>query len=333
MIKKITLTLLILVLALSTACSKKEEESESRTVSYDELGLTYTTPDAWREFEETNIYPSAYSMDGIFAVIDYSYVTADDYEKYLTREIDSLNGYLFSICKIVVIEEANTEHENVDLVFSNYDTIEKAASQKGYDYYVLYDNNEANFLKGDDYENYEKITNAVPELVESVSVYDFDSTLLEAKTEEAGKMLTFITKTLEGEDINSSVFGEYDLTLFNIWGTNAYPQIDEHKVLQEVYEWIKNENLNVNIIMAVTDTPSPENEAVALQAKADAGAEFTSIMLDETLAKWVTNNISGVPTTVLVNNEAIIISDKIEGKQDAETYKNYISLALEELNK
>ena len=66
----------------------------------------------------------------------------------------------------------------------------------------------------------------------------------------------------------------------------------------------------------------------ALKAKSDAGAEFTSIMLDTTLAKWVTNNLNGIPTTVLVDNEAVIISDKIEGIQDADFYKNAISSAL-----
>ena len=64
-----------LMMALCTACGKKEEVKESRTVSYDELGLTYTTPDAWREFETTNLYPSAYSTNGVFAVIDYSNTT------------------------------------------------------------------------------------------------------------------------------------------------------------------------------------------------------------------------------------------------------------------
>lgn len=333
MIKKITALFLILILALSCACTKNEEEVESRTVSYDELGLTYTTPDEWREFEETNLYPSAYSQEGIFAIIDYSYVVGKDYEDFLSRKTDSLNGLLFPICKIVTIEDKNENHENVSLLFSDFDITEKAASQDGYSYYVLYDyNGSLSYLSDEDKAGYDKMAAAVPSLIESISVYPFDNTALEQNTENANSVITFLTKTLEGDDINSSVFADYDLTLFNIWGTNAYPDIDEHAVLQEVYEWIEEEGLKVNIIMAVTDTPSEENEEVALKAKNDADAAFTSIMLDQTLAAWITNNINGIPTTFLVDNEATIISDKVEGTQTAEFYKTFIKYALDNMN-
>ena len=329
MFKKVSVFILALSMALCTACGKKEEVKESRTVSYEELGLTYTTPDAWREFETTNLYPSAFSMDDIFTVIDYSYITEEDYARYMNREADNIEQFLSSICKIVVVESEKADSKNATTLFSLYENVEKVADNEGYEYYVLYNYLNNNIvLPEKDQVNYEKMVEAVPELISSVSVFDFDDTLLAANTEEAGKMITFISKTLEGRDINSSVFADYDLTLLNFWGTNAYPKIDEHAVLQEVYEWIEEEGLNVNIIMAVTDTPSAENEAVALQAKADADAKFTSIMLDDTLAKWVINNLEGIPTTVLVDNEAIIITDKTEGVKTAEEYKELITEAL-----
>ncbi|MBE6007891.1 MAG: hypothetical protein E7235_01685 [Lachnospiraceae bacterium] len=332
MLKKVSVLILVLSLALCSACGKKEEVKESRTVSYEELGLTYTTPDAWREFESKNLHFSAYNMEDIFTVIDYSYITEEDYDKYLQREANSIDGFLMSICKIVVIEAKNSDSKNVNTLFSLYDDVVKAAENDGYEYYVIYNyNGKENFLPEKDTENYKKMVETVPELISSVKAFDFDDTLLAKKTEEAAKMITFITKTLEGEDINSSVFAGYDLTLLNFWGTNAYPKINEHAVLQEVYEWIEQEGLNVNIIMAVTDTPSAENESIALQAKADAGAEFTSIMLDDTLAKWVLNNLNGIPTTVFVNNEAIIISNKTEGVKTADQYKELIIEALKEV--
>ena len=139
MFKKITVILIALIMAFCTACGKKEEVKESRYVSYDELGLSYTTPDAWREFETTNLYPSAYSVDGVFAIIDYSYVTEEDYEKYLSREIDSLDGTSFNICKIAVIENKGAQlSSTATTIFDDFDEVVKADSQDGYDYYVLY---------------------------------------------------------------------------------------------------------------------------------------------------------------------------------------------------
>ncbi len=334
MIKKLSAIFLVLALALSTSCSKKEPSTEeSRTVSYNELGLTYTTPDEWREFEETNLYPYTYTQDGVFAVIDYSYVTEDDYDKYISREIDSLQQYLFTICKIAVVEENGISTVNVESLFSDFENIEKAASQDNFSYYVISGyNGSLDYLGEKDLANYEKMASAVPKLIESVETFPFDSTLLQTNTDKLNSIITFISKTLEGDDINSSIFAEYDLTLLNFWGTNAYPGIDEHAVLQEVYEWIEDEGLNVNIIMAVTDTPDKENEKIALKAKNDANAKFTSLVLDETLAKWVVQNINGIPTTVLVNNEAMVISDKVEGTQDAEFYKDFITYTLDNLN-
>jgi len=334
MFKKTAVLFLSLALVLCSACSNNMKEvKESRTVSYEELGITYTTPDAWREFEATNLYPSTFAMDDVFAIIDYSYITEEDYEKYISRETDSIESLLLSICKIVVISEDNAESKNISSLFSLYNDVVKVGSNDGYEYYISYNYiGSENFLPEKDKENYNKMVAAVPELIDSVSTFDFDDTILGKNTEEASKMITFITKTLEGNDINSSVFAEHDLTLLNFWGTNAYPSINEHAVLQEVYEWIETEGLNVNIIMAVTDTPDAENEAVALKAKADANAKFTSIMLDTTLANWVINNLDGIPTTVLVDNEAMIISEKIEGVKTADEYKQIILNGLETIN-
>jgi len=55
-------------------------------------------------------------------------------------------------------------------------------------------------------------------------------------------------------------------------------------------------------------------------------------MLDTTLANWVINNLDGIPTTVLVDNEAMIISEKIEGVKTADEYKQIILNGLETIN-
>ena len=339
MLKKFFIGALISVMALTAGCSKGSgdtidvTESDSRTVSYDELGLTYTTPAVWREYESTNVYPTAFTQEDIFSVIDYSYVIGDDYVRYLSGQLSSLDDDLTSICKIVILKAENEDCPNMAFMLSDYKNYEKVASQQGYDYYVLYDyDGNMDYLPDEDRANYDKLVAAVPELIESISVFEFDDTLLAARTEKANKTITFITKTLEGDDINSSVFADYDLTLVNVWGTNAYPDIDEHAVLQEVYKWIKESGLKVNIIMVVADTPSNENEIIALNAKHAANAEFTSIMPDATLAKWLTNNLEGIPTTFMVDNNAQVVSKKMLGAHDAEYYEGFITYTLETLN-
>jgi len=139
MFKKTAVLFLSLALVLCSACSNNMKEvKESRTVSYEELGITYTTPDAWREFEATNLYPSTFAMDDVFAIIDYSYITEEDYEKYISRETDSIESLLLSICKIVVISEDNAESKNISSLFSLYNDVVKVGSNDGYEYYISY---------------------------------------------------------------------------------------------------------------------------------------------------------------------------------------------------
>ncbi len=51
-------------------------------------------------------------------------------------------------------------------------------------------------------------------------------------------------------------------------------------------------------------------------------------MTDETLANWIVQNLEGLPTTILVNNQAQVIGEHIQGIQSVENYMNIIESAL-----
>ena len=85
---------------------------------------------------------------------------------------------------------------------------------------------------------------------------------------------------------------------------------------------------NVQLIQVVIDTPQKEAEQIAKQAKQEANADFTSIMTDETLANWIVQNLEGLPTTILVNNQAQVIGEHIQGIQSVENYMNIIESVL-----
>ena len=80
----------------------------------------------------------------------------------------------------------------------------------------------------------------------------------------------------------------------------------------------------------VIDTPQPEAEQIAKQAKQESNADFISIMTDETLGNWIVQNLEGLPTTILVNNQAQVIGEQIQGIQSLENYMNMIENALAE---
>ena len=322
--------LLLSFLFLLGGCNKKEPEG--RLVTLEEIGLSYRTPGVWMDYEETNLYPLATSEDGIFAKVTYFYITDTGLESIINgASSEELMPLLHDICTIAVLKEENKTLQNVKELFAMYDKQELAAEQNGYSYYALFEyNGDLSDLSDTEKQQYDDLAQAVPTLVDSIAAFDFDDTALEQKSEELGRTITFISKTLEGEDINSSVFADYTLTMVNFWGTNAYPNINEQETLQELYEKLE-DYPQVHLISAITDTPSPENEAVALKAKQEAKGQFTSLMMDETLATWVVNHLQGIPTTIFVDENAKIVGDYVEGVRTADEYMDEILTRLKEL--
>ena len=337
--KLIFLIAALSVLALSGCSSNQNDSSssatasssQSHTVELKELGLTYTTPAAWAEFETTNLYPLTIQSEGTLARIIYNYVKEEDISSMESAtDSSSYQSYLTPICEIMVAPTENFSNDTLKALTSLYENAENVSEQNGYSYYVLYPCT-ANTLEGKDLENYNKMAEAVPELIESISTEDFNPEDIKPiiDTDELKKYITFDTHTLEGEAINSTVFGDYDLTMVNFWGTYAIDKSNEQAVLEEVYQYCLGlKDKKVNVINAIVDTPSEENEKIVKELKTEAGCTFTTIVMDEVLANWAVENLEGVPTTIFVNSEGKIISDQIKGAKSAQTYIDDIEYYL-----
>lgn len=336
--KLIFLIAALSVLALSGCSSNQNDSSssatasssQSHTVELKELGLTYTTPAAWAEFETTNLYPLTIQSEGTLARIIYNYVKEEDISSMESAtDSSSYQSYLTPICEIMVAPTENFSNDTLKALTSLYENAENVSEQNGYSYYVLYPCT-ANTLEGKDLENYNKMAEAVPELIESISTEDFNPEDIKPiiDTDELKKYITFDTHTLEGEAINSTVFGDYDLTMVNFWGTYTYPDINETAVLAELDKQIKTME-GVNFMQVVIDTPSEEAEELALKIKAENGAEYTSVIPDKRLASWIVNNIEGIPTTVFVNNDAVVVGEPIQGVKTLDEYLTLLNAQLE----
>ena len=314
----------------SSQSTASQSAEESHTVVLDEVGLTYTTPAAWKEFEETNLFPLTIQSEGTLARIIYNYVKEGDIEKlYDISDPNDYETYLTPICEIMIASTENFTNGTLESLTSLYEKSQEVSTEGDYSYYVLYSCTYNN-LEGADLENFSKMAEAVPELIDSISTREFNPEDVKpvVDTDELKKYVTFDTKTLEGESITSSVFGDYDLTMVNFWGTYALETSNEQAVLQQVYETIKSEGKNVNLINAIVDTPSPENEETVKQLKAEAGGQFTTIIMDETLANWAVENLEGVPTTVFVDSTGKIVGDQVKGAKSANFYMKEINSRL-----
>lgn len=334
--KRFYLFLFVCVMLVFSGC-KKKEETNIRTVRQDAIGLEYTAPQQWEAFEESNILPpfsSATPDADIFAQIEYDFATEEILAEMAGRSPEeSIDDLKLPICEIAVVKEDKKESEGTKKRFAQFDTIEEVGNQQGFFYYVLSNYNGQTGLSEADTDLYEKIKTSVPALTASIRLYSFDTSAVEQKIETFENTISFVTKTLEGQDIDNTIFSRYDLTMVNFWASYCYPQIDETKTLQELSKQLE-KDYNVGFLQVVIDIPADaintsQDWKTAMKAKQDQNADFTSIVPDSVLSNWIVNHLEGLPTTVFVDKNGTIIGEPIKEVQTKEQYIEQLKKRLQ----
>ena len=333
--------LLVMSITLS-ACNTEKTQQQSisqneisdRTVQLDKCGLQYEAPQQWIAYEQTNMLPitNTTTEGDIYTQIQYNYVTDKEMEALSTLSNEtSVQQLLHPFGEILVFKQNKLESEAVQKEFALYQKQQKVASQKDYVYYMLSEyTGDISSLQGQDLKAYQTLSESMQTLKQTITVYPFDETIVAETINQIRRTISFVSTTLEGEAIDSSIFANADITVVNFWASYCYPNINETATLQQLKTELEKKYNNVQFIQVVIDTPQPEAEQIAKQAKQEANADFTSIMTDDTLANWIVQNLEGLPTTVLVNNQAQVIGEQIQGIQSLEKYINIIENALAE---
>ena len=299
---------------------------QERTITVEELGITYTLPKEWLKniVKNTSIYKE--SENDIFGEIKFIYATEENLEIISEPNFQgNIEYFTAPIARILVIKNEK-EGKNFESIKSEYNSIELIGENCGYTYYLLY-NYIGGLKKGNekDIKEYEKNISLVSKLKNSIKFNEFNPK--ETINEKTNK-LTFSTKTTEGDNINSNIFNNYDLTIVNFWGTYLYPDINETSILSELNEKIK-ETENINFIQVIIDTPSKDAEELISKIKSENNIKYTTIIPDENLSYWIINNLDGIPTTIFVNKNSIIIGETIKGTKTLEEYLEILRQNLE----
>lgn len=342
--KKFLLSLL-LVFTLSagilTGCGNSSTSSHiqvtdsSRTVRIEQLGLQYTLPEGWEDLYNSNIYIETIEGEDIFCRVTFDYITTDNYQLIADGNPNyDLSKMLNPVCEIAIIETDKIDgNAIISSHFTSFGEREIVGTQGDYTYYFLWDSKSEPLEPYTDKEQalLSVIKAYVKDLKNSIETFEFDPNALAEFKNRAMNTISFSTQTLEGEDINSTVFGGYDLTMIHFWGSYA-TEYDESQTMQDLYTKLQTDMPNVNLIEAVIDTPDEEANQAALEAKQRVNGQYTSIMLDQTLANWVTNNMVGVPTTIFVNTDGTIVGEAIQGTKSLDEYIAEIENRLETAN-
>lgn len=332
MIKKIALFLvLIMSFSILGGCGKKDtapaenKNTELKTdYRFEQCGLAYSLPMQWLEQENVNLIPVSFvdTAGEIYAKVEYDYAPSENLDEL--NNIDSqipVEELMIPIFTLLVVRDENVDSDTVQDEIDLYENCEELPLQDGFRFYYLTDYIGAvpKFTK-----NAEKIFDALkadlPLLRDSIETFVPDETVVKSQTEEDKKYLNFMSTTLDGDSITSTMFYDYDLTVVNFWASYCYPDINELDTLQSFYEQLKQKYPNVNFVQVIIDTPGEEAEQIVKKAQKEAGVTFTTIVPDQNMASWVIEHLQGLPTTIFVDNTGKPLSKKLEGVQDLGNY-------------
>ena len=142
---------------------------------------------------------------------------------------------------------------------------------------------------------------------------------------------TFSAVTLNGETVTESIFAEADLTVVNLWGTFCGPCIQEMPTLGILHKELE----NVQVLGIVLDCNNqfggvdPDQAALAADIMEQAGANYPSLVLNESLAAIGMANFQYIPTTMFVNKDGNVVGSEIVGAMDETAWRQTITERLE----
>lgn len=327
---------------------QKDESSEGKNMKFEEMGLEYYEPQSWAKKEGVSpscVIPGKYGVAYIVGEIPYEFLSTEfakeimkdsenakteEDQKKLFEKYQEKSKVFFNIMVLDKDKEKNGPNEDIERkekVFSEYKYQEKVAETDNLECYILYnDEYDESNLSDEEKKEFKEVRESIEEFKNSIKLFtpiDMSKKLAE------NKIIEFQTKTIDGKKIDSSIFQDYKLTMVNIWATFCGPCIAEMPDIQKLYDEIKKENINV--VGIISDTPDEENEGLAKQILDKKGTKYMNIIPDEKLNKGILKDVSGVPTTIFVDNKGNMVGQPIVGSRSKEEYKKEIDKVLESL--
>lgn len=145
----------------------------------------------------------------------------------------------------------------------------------------------------------------------------------------------FKATDIDGNEVSSDVFADYDITMVNIWTTWCSACISELPFLNEIAEEYKSKG--VNIIGIINDVADPETgkideEKQQLTKKIceKAGVEYTTLIPDNVLSEGLLNGIGAYPETHFVDKDGNYIGELYKGSRSKEDWCKIIDELLKE---
>ena len=157
--------------------------------------------------------------------------------------------------------------------------------------------------------------------------------IVASSSPESGKpaaTVTFEGQDMEGNTVSSDIFSESKLTMVNVWATYCNPCLREMPGLGELTgEYDSEEFQIIGIISDVQEGADQKTMDYASDLIRQTGADYTHLVLNESVYFALLTDVSAVPTTFFIDENGEIL-DTVIGSKEKSAWKEKIDAFLEE---
>ena len=142
--------------------------------------------------------------------------------------------------------------------------------------------------------------------------------------------VVFEAQDIEGNTVSSAIFSDSKLTMINVWATYCNPCLKEMPGLGELASEYDAETFQlIGIISDVQEGAGQELMDLAAGLIEQTGADYTHLLLNESLYYSMLEDVTAVPTTFFVDENGVILG-AVVGSMEKSSWEELINALLEE---
>lgn len=148
-----------------------------------------------------------------------------------------------------------------------------------------------------------------------------------APSEPSADAISFEGTDLEGGAVSSDIFSQSKLTMVNVWATYCNPCLSEMPELGELAAEYDGEEFQ--IIGIISDVLEGEDQSLAESLVQQTGANYTHLLLNESVYYALLTDVNAVPTTFFIDENGTVL-DTMVGAMKKTAWEEKINALLEE---
>lgn len=141
--------------------------------------------------------------------------------------------------------------------------------------------------------------------------------------------VVFEAHDIEGNAVSSEIFSKTRLTMINVWATYCNPCLREMPGLGELAgAYASDEFRIVGVISDVVEGSDQRTLDYAADLVEQTSADYTHLLLNESLYYALLTDVSAVPTTFFIDEDGVIL-DTVVGSMERSAWEEKINELLE----